>query len=116
MTIPAKEITPKKANLLKSSSSPKVNYMFEFGGKRIDGSAEICKCHPRKRVMGRLLNWGDIRKGHVECNVRPVGYSFDGMWGIVFAATRVIEPLEELRYDYNDKHCRVVFLGEPESQ
>lgn len=62
------------------------------------------------RTKGRLMNYA--HKSDQRCNVASVVYNFVqfGKTGVLFYATRDIEAFEELKWDYGDKVCKVIFL------
>jgi hypothetical protein len=77
-----------------------------------DGSAEFCECHPQSRLLGRLANFA--AKYTYECNAMPqlfacATYNSKPFHAIVLVATREIEPLEEIRFDYGDRRCLKLF-------
>ena len=79
-----------------------------------DGSAEFCECHPQSRLLGRLANFA--AKNTPECNATPQLFSINSrsrkqkpFYAIVLVASRQIEPLEEIRFDYGDRACLALF-------
>ncbi len=89
-------------------SDRRSDYIF-FGprGFCLDGSAECCPCHPQTRTLGRLMNY--VEKSTPECYVVPGYFAYNKARKILFVASRDIQPLEELRFDYGDKHFDNVF-------
>jgi hypothetical protein len=81
------------------------------GGIHIDAHRERCPCHKEKRTYGRLYNWADWKSN--KCNMKLQYYQFtqlpDNSCGVLLIATRTIEPLEELRFDYGDTKCKEIF-------
>jgi hypothetical protein len=74
----------------------------------IDASAESCEQHPNNRCLGRLANHALARKG--SANMALADILLDAVPGrprvVVFVARVDIEPLQQLRFDYNDKVAR----------
>jgi hypothetical protein len=101
-----------------SSSDRRSDYLFAGpGGFYLDGSAESCACHPKTRILGRLVNFAARMTD--ECNVKPVIFNLrigrDKVMVkrfIILVAVRDISPLEELLYDYGDPNC-VEMFGAP---
>lgn len=88
------------------------DYIFiGIQGLIIDGSDEICDCHPHVRLLGRLVNHAEMKAP--ACNIVPRFFRHEDSKKthtfILFVASRDIEPLEELRYDYNDENCADMF-------
>lgn len=88
------------------------NYLFcGPNGLFWDGSGEYCICHPQTRLLGRLANFA--QKGSVECNAKPqfveFNYNKKVSHVIILVATRDIQVLEEIRFDYGDKTCLELF-------
>jgi hypothetical protein len=85
------------------------DYLFcAPGGLFWDGSAETCDCHPETRKFGRLLNFASADSR--ECNAKPQLFQLPQFTCVLIVATRDIEPLEEIRFDYGDEKCRELFI------
>lgn len=90
------------------------DYLFVgLQGLIVDGSSDTCECHPHTRLLGRLVN--HATRNTPACNVVPRFFRHVAANSkkihlfIIFVAARDIEPLEELRYDYNDQNCSEMF-------
>ena len=108
----ARVITQNEKEDIMTADDSRMNYLFCAPGLVWDGSAEWCSCHPQSRLLGRLVNFA--KKSTVECNARPQLFEFKHSKSSVFnaiilVATRDIEPLEELRFDYGDNACLELF-------
>ena len=87
-------------------------YCFDLPGPPriiIDASAEECHLHPGMRCPGRLINHGDR-----SANLKPKDITLRDVTPpqrvLVLKASRVIEPFEELLFNYGDrKNCREIF-------
>lgn len=77
----------------------------------INAHKEICEAHPNVRCLGRLVNHALDRR--VTSNIKPVDigiFSYNGERAILLKARRIIEPFEQLRFDYKDKNARKTML------
>jgi len=72
----------------------------------INAKTEDCKDHPNVRCLGRLVNHALDKR--IASNIKPVdiGVFMTGERAILLKARRVIEPFEQLRFDYKDKNAR----------
>ena len=111
-----KEISREEAESMQKTEDDndrRSDYMFCVPHKGLfyDRSSENCLCHPGTQTFGRLLYFA--KKNNKECNISPeyFQYSADGLGfkSILFVASRQIEPLEELRFDYGDDNCLSMF-------
>ena len=106
----AKQVSRAETNEIEDTS-----YLFcASNGLFWDGSAEFCECHPQSRLLGRLANFA--AKNTPECNATPQLFSINSrsrkqkpFYAIVLVASRQIEPLEEIRFDYGDRACLALF-------
>lgn len=110
----ARRITKNEAQQIEDDPEDyRYNYMFcGPNGLFWDGSPESCICHPQSRILGRLANFA--AKNTDECNAKPQFVEFKHTKNqiyttIILVATRDIKCLEEIRFDYGDKHCLELF-------
>ena len=87
-------------------------YCFDLPGPPriiIDAGEEKCNLHPNTRCPGRLINHGER-----SANLKPKDITLHHLTPpprfLVLKASRLIEPFEELLFNYGDrKNCRDIF-------
>lgn len=94
------------------ASTEDIGYCMEIPGlyKRvINAKKEHCTEHPNVRCLGRLVNHALDRR--VTSNIKPVDILIfqTGERAVILKARRIIEPFEQLRFDYKDKEARRMF-------
>ena len=86
--------------------------------KLIDATSEKCPYHGNNRCLGRLSNHANMKsKNKSICNMKPVYVVLDSLPKdshgkfqkvVLFVARRNIQPLEQLRWDYEDKTAQTL--------